>query len=270
MDLTRESYLLKKGKCMKTEDRYQAILKGMNLPRGLLAEFIAVFALMFITGGTVIVTGGENLVAAALANGIVITVMIATLFHVSGAQFNPAVSIAVALLGKQSWGRCACYILAQVAGACFAAWLLWATLLGVLDAPTIGSGQATLEHVGLTVGMLSDLDQLGVPDSGWRVMVLELVAAFFLMFVIMGVIVDRRSGHDTPVLMAIPVGLIIAGDVLCLGPLTGASMNPARSFGPALVLGHWHLQWAYWVGPILGAALAAWAYRSAFGHGNRD
>lgn len=234
------------------DDRYQAILRGMNLPRGLLAEFIAVFALMFVTGGTVIVTGGEDLVAAALANGIVIAVMIAAVFHVSGAQFNPAVSIAVALLGKQSWGRCACFIIAQVAGATFAAWLLWATLLGVLDAPVIGAND--MEHVGLTVGLFSDL--AGV-DSGWRVMVLELIAAFFLMFVIMGVIVDRRSGHDTPVLMGIPVGLIVAGDVLCFGPLTGASMNPARSFGPALVLDFWHLQWAYWVGPILGAALAA-------------
>ncbi|MDG2291146.1 MAG: aquaporin [Phycisphaerales bacterium] len=247
------------------DDRYHNMLRGMNLPRGLLAEFIGVFALMFITGGTVIVTGGDNLVAAALANGIIITVMIATLFHVSGAQFNPAVSIAVALLGKQSWSRCACFILAQVAGATFAAWLLWATLLGVMDAPTLGAGQDTLEHVGLTVGMFSDLDQLGVTDSGWRVMVLELIAAFFLMFVIMGVIVDRRSGHDTPVLMAIPVGLIVAADILCFGPLTGASMNPARSFGPALVLDYWHLQWAYWVGPILGAALAAWTYQALIG-----
>jgi MIP family channel proteins len=245
-------------------DRYQKILQGMNLPRGLAAEFIGVFALMFITGGTVIVTGGDNLVAAALANGIIITVMIATLFHVSGAQFNPAVSIAVTLIGKQSWSRCVCFILAQLAGASFAAWLLWATLLGVMDAPVVG-GDAAIEHVGLTVGLFSDLDQLGIADSGWRVMVLELIAAFFLMFVIMGVIVDRRSGHDTPVLMAIPVGLIVAADILCFGPLTGASMNPARSFGPALVLDYWHLQWAYWVGPILGAALAAWCYQAVIG-----
>jgi MIP family channel proteins len=246
-------------------DQYQNILRGMNLPRGLAAEFIGVFALMFVTGGTVIVTGGNDLVAIALANGIVITVMIAAVFHVSGAQFNPAVSIAVALLGKQSWSRCACFILAQIAGATFAAWLLWATLLGVLDAPVITTSSGALEHVGLTVGMFSDLDQLGAVDSGWRVMVLEMIAAFFLMFVIMGVIVDQRSGHGTPVLMGIPVGLIVAGDILCFGPLTGASMNPARSFGPALVLDYWHLQWAYWVGPILGAALAAWVYRTVIG-----
>ena len=246
-------------------DRYQKILQGMNLPRGVAAEFIGVFSLMCIAGGTVIVTGGENLVAAALANGIIITVMIATLFHVSGAQFNPAVSIAVAVLGKQSWQRCGCFILAQLAGAICASWLLSVTLLGVLDAPVVGEADQTMEHIGLTIGLFSDLDQLGVADSGWRGMGLELIAAFFLMFVIMGVIVDRRSGHDTPVLMAIPVGLIVAGDILCFGPLTGASMNPARSFGPALILDYWHLQWAYWVGPILGACLAAWCYQTVIG-----
>ena len=87
---------------------------------------------------------------------------------------------------------------------------------------------------------------------------------------IMGVIVDRRSGLDNPILMGLPVGLVIMADVLCVGPFTGASMNPARSLGPAIAMDFWHLQWVYWVGPILGASCAGIAYNAAFGRPPSD
>ncbi len=244
------------------DDRYRAIMQGMNLPRGLLAEFIAVFMLMFITGGTVIVTGGEDLVAIALANGMTIALMIAALFHISGAQFNPAVSIAVALLGRQSWGRCGLFIVAQCAGATLAALsLVW--IMGCSWPLPVTEGG--IEHVGLTVGLFSDLAEAGVPDSALRVVILEAIAAFFLMFAIMGVIIDRRSGLDSPILMGIPIGMVVAVDILCFGPMTGASMNPARSLGPAIAMDFWHMQWVYWVGPVLGAACAGLVYTAAFG-----
>ena len=246
---------------------HQSILKGMSAPRGAVAEFIAVFMLMFITGGVVIVTGGENLVAIALAAGATIAIMIGTLLHVSGAQFNPAVSITVALIGGQSWKRCGLFIIAQCAGATAAAFLLKWIMCGVWPLPQTAGG---IEHVGLTVGLFSDLSDTGVADSALRVVLLEGVAAFFLMFTIMGVIVDRRSGLDNPILMGLPVGLVIMADVLCVGPFTGASMNPARSLGPAIAMDFWYLQWVYWVGPILGASCAGIAYNAAFGRPPSD
>mgnify|MGYP001999302056 CR=1 FL=1 len=241
---------------------YQSILKGMNLPRGLLAEFIAVFMLMFITGGTVIVTGGEDALGIALANGMTIALLIGALFHISGAQFNPAVSITVALLGRQSWARCGMFIVAQCAGATLAALMLFWLIGDVWTLPKTAGG---VEHVGLTVGLFSDLSDAMVPDSAFRVVLLEAIAAFFLMFAIMGVIIDQRSGLDNPILMGLPIGMVVAVDVLCFGPLTGASMNPARSLGPAIATNFWHLQWVYWVGPIVGAACAGLVYTAAFG-----
>jgi MIP family channel proteins len=248
------------------DNQYQAILKGMNLPRGLLAEFIGVFTLMFITGGTVVVTGGDNLLAIALANGMTIALMIAAVFHISGAQFNPAVSITVTLLGKQSWGRCGLFVLAQCAGATLAALLLAWIMIGNWALPVLPTDHGPIEHVGLTVGLFSDLSTMqDVTDSALRVVALEAIAAFFLMFTIMGVIVDQRSGFDSPVLMGLPVGMVVAVDVLCFGPMTGASMNPARSLGPAIALDFWHMQWVYWVGPIAGAVAAGLVYRATFG-----
>jgi MIP family channel proteins len=247
------------------DDRYGAILAGMNLPRGLLAEFISVFMLMFITGGAVIVVGGEDAVAIALASGLTITATIAAVFHISGAQFNPAVSIAVTLLGKQSWRRCLAFIIAQCSGATVAALLLQWLIVGV-QLPMTRTDDGSVAHIGLTVGLFSDLAQMDVAGSTARVLILEAIATFFLMFVIMGVMVDQRSGLDSPILMGLPIGMVVAVDVLCFGKLTGASMNPARSLGPAIAMDYWHIQWVYWAGPIIGALAAAILYRMAFGH----
>ncbi len=84
------------------------------------------------------------------------------------------------------------------------------------------------------------------------------------MFVIMGVAVDSKNARHAGI-AGLAIGLVVAADILCFGPATGASMNPARSFGPALVLGRWTLHWAYWVGPIAGAAFAAWTYHRVIG-----
>ena len=236
----------------------------MNLQRGLLAEFVSVFMLMFITGGTVIISNGEDLLLVALANGLTIAAMIAAVFHISGAQFNPAVSITVTLLGKQSWNRCFAFIIAQCAGATAAAFLLQWLLIGI-ELPTAQSDDGAIGHIGLTVGLFSDLAQLDIAGSTIRVLILEIIATFFLMFAIMGVMVDKRSGLDNPILMGLPVGMVVAVDVMCFGKLTGASMNPARSLGPAIAMDYWHIQWVYWVGPIVGAVLAGLLYRMTFG-----
>ena len=215
-----------------------------------IAEFVGTFALTFVGAGTIIVCGGENLLAISLAHGLILAVMVTSLMHVSGAQFNPAVSIALAMRGKQSWCQAIRFALMQFLGGIAAACLLKATMVPAFPFAN--------DHIGETLGIYSGT---AGPEliSAWRVLVLEAIAAFFLMWVIMGVAVDSKNARHAGI-AGLAIGGVVAADILCFGPLTGASMNPARSFGPALVVGDWTLQWCYWVGPIAGAAVAAFVY----------
>jgi MIP family channel proteins len=214
-----------------------------------LAEFVGTFALMFAGGGAIIVTGGENLVAIAFAHGLILAVMVSATMHISGGQINPAVSIALGLVGKQPWSKAGVFIVAQVLGAVVAAVLL----------KTLLSGAYEVGNIGATLGELSRAG--GENYAPAKVVGLEIIATFFLMFVIMGTAVDQRGIGKTAAIGGLGIGLTLTAAILCIGPATGASLNPARSFGPALVAGAWTMHWAYWVGPIVGAALAAFAYK---------
>jgi len=218
-----------------------------------LAEFVGTFALMFAGGGAIIVTGGDNLVAIAFAHGLILAVMVSATMHISGGQINPAVSIALGLVGKQPWSKAGIFIVAQVLGAVVAAFLL----------KTLLSGAYEVGNVGATLGEFSRAG--GENYAPVKVLGLEAIATFFLMFVIMGTAVDKRGVGKTAAIGGLGIGLTLTAAILCIGPATGASLNPARSFGPALVAGAWTMHWAYWVGPIVGAALAAFAYRCVFG-----
>jgi aquaporin Z len=215
-----------------------------------LAEFIGTFALTFVGAGAIIVTSGQELLTIALAHGMILAVMIAALLHTSGAQFNPAVSIALATRGKQPWCQAMSFAFVQIIGGIAAAYLLKVTMVPAFEYAN--------SHIGETLGKYSDSAN---PDliSAWRVLVLEAIASFFLMWVIMGVAVDSKNKQHAGI-AALAIGGTVAADILCFGPLTGASMNPARSFGPAMVAGDWTLQWCYWVGPIVGAMIAAIVY----------
>ena len=215
-----------------------------------LAEFIGTFALTFVGAGAIIVTSGQELLTIALAHGMILAVMIAALLHTSGAQFNPAVSIALAVRGKQPWCQAMSFAFVQIIGGIVAAYLLKVTMVPAFEYANT--------HIGETLGKYSGT---AGPEmiSAWRVLVLEAIAAFFLMWVIMGVVVDRKNKQHAGI-AGLAIGGVVAADILCFGPLTGASMNPARSFGPALVVGDWTLQWCYWVGPIVGAMIAAIVY----------
>ena len=215
-----------------------------------IAEFVGTFALTFVGGGAIIATSGENLIVISLAHGLILAVMVAALLHTSGAQFNPAVSIALATRGKQPWSQAMSFAVVQILGGIVAAYLLKATMVPAFEFAN--------DHIGETLGKYSDSSN---PEliSAWRVLVLEAIAAFFLMWVIMGVAVDSKNKQHAGI-AALAIGGVVAADILCFGPLTGASMNPARSFGPALVVGDWTLQWCYWVGPICGAGIAATVY----------
>ncbi len=224
----------------------------MPTSRACLAEFVGTFALMFVGGGAIIVTSGDNLVAIALAHGLILAVMVSATMHISGGQINPAVSIALGLAGRQPWPRAGAFIVAQIVGATVAAFLLKLLMSGAYD----------VGNVGATLGALTESGSERANAIGAAA--LEAIAAFFLLFVIMGTAVDRRGVGGTSAVGGFAIGLTLAAAILCIGPLTGASLNPARSLAPALVAGAWDFHWVYWVGPIVGAALAALAYRFTF------
>ena len=224
----------------------------MPARRAIFAEFVGTFALMFVGGGAIIVTGGENLLAIALAHGLILGVMVSATMHISGGQINPAVSIALWVIRKQSSLQTGLFMGAQLAGAIAAA----AVLRGVYDVDSV--------KLGATLGTLND------DGNVLGVIVLETIGTFFLMFVIMGTAVDDRGVGKTKAVGGFGIGLTVAAVILCIGPATGASLNPARSFGPALIGNVWDDQGLYWLAPIIGAVLAALAYRAAFGTAARQ
>jgi aquaporin NIP len=210
----------------------------MLLARSLCAEWIGTFALVFAGAGAIVVdakTHALGHVGVAIVFGLVIMAMIYAVGHVSGAHFNPSVSFAFALTRHFPWRRAGAYWLAQVAGAVAAAALLRASL-------------GDHAHVGATLPS----------GSQGQAFVWELILTFFLMFVIMSVATDTRAVGEAA---AIAIGGTVGLDAMFGGPITGASMNPARSIGPALVSGDLHALWLYIAAPLAGAALGALAYQ---------
>jgi MIP family channel proteins len=209
-----------------------------ELPRALLAEAIGTFTLVFAGAGAVVVDAKTHQlghVGVAITFGLVIMAMIYAVGHVSGAHFNPSVSFAFALTRHFPWRRVAWYWAAQITGALAAAGLIRLSF-------------GTLAHVGATLPAGSDL----------QAFLWEVALTFFLMFVIMAVATDSKAVGEAA---AIAIGGTIALDAMFGGPVTGASMNPARSLGPAVVSGTTHALWIYLLAPLAGAALGALAYQ---------
>ena len=211
-----------------------------DLGRRAAAEGLAAFALVFAGCGGIVTDarygGTLGTVGVALVFGLVIMVMVYATGHLSGAHINPAVTVAFTLSRHLPAREAAAYVSAQLLGAVVAAFLLlavWPSAPADLGAtvPSVGAGSA---------------------------LVYEAVMSAFLMFVIMAVATDTRAVGAGA---AIAIGGVIGLDALFGGPVTGASMNPARSFGPALASGHWSEFWVYVVGPVVGAALGAFAYQ---------
>jgi len=206
--------------------------------RSLAAEAIGTFALVFAGCGAIMVdakTGSLGHLGVALAFGLVIMAMIYAVGHVSGAHFNPAVTFAFALTRHFPWPRAFLYWGAQSVGALAAALLLRASL-------------GDLAGVGATLPA----------GSQGQSFLWETVLTFFLMFVIMAVATDTRAVGEAA---AIAIGGTVGLDALFGGPVSGASMNPARSLGPALAGGDLTALWLYLTAPLLGAALGAVAYQ---------
>lgn len=204
-----------------------------DAPARLLAEFLGVFFLCLFGIGAIM--NGVDITGVALAHGLAIFVAICAFAHISGAHFNPAVTIALAATKRIAPVDAVAYIVAQLIGAAAAAAVLKSAF------GTLGGVPALADGVTTSTGIL-----------------IEVVATFILMIVIMGVAVDSRGTFS--IVAGLPIGMAIVGDIFFAGPATGAAMNPARWFGPALVTGDMGSALIYLVGPIVGALVAVFVY----------
>lgn len=211
-------------------------------------EGVGTFILVFAGTGAVMVnqiTGGTlTHLGISFVFGAVVAAVIYTTGHISDAHINPAVTLGFWASGFFPSRKVLSYILAQCLGAIAASTLLL-----------------------LTLGSVGDLGATQPLNGNWfQSLVLETVLTFILMFVILGSGLDRRAHIG---FAGLAIGLTVGLEAAFMGPITGASMNPARSLGPAFVAGIWQHHWVYWVAPILGAQLAVIAYRQ-LSHGFRD
>ncbi len=214
--------------------------------KALLAEFIGTFALVFVGVGAIatnhMLEGGPGLISIALAHGLTLAVMVSATAAISGGHINPAVTFGALITGKIDAVNGIGYIIAQCLGGIVAAALVkvvmpsGAMFLVNMGTPELGTG------VTLGMGLL-----------------MEIILTFFLVFVVFGTAMDRRA----PNMGGLFIGLTVTLDILIGGPITGAAMNPARHLGPALLGGGMENTWLYWVGPLIGSALAAMIYHHA-------
>ncbi len=209
-----------------------------DLLRALVAEAFGTFALVFAGAGAIMVdakTHELGHVGVAITFGLVIMAMIYAVGHVSGAHFNAAVTFAFALTRHFPWPRAVAYWGAQFAGA-------------VLAAAVLRGSLGNIAHVGATLPSGSQAQSF----------LWELVLSAFLMFVVMAVATDTRAVGEAA---AIAIGGTIGLDAMFGGPISGASMNPMRSLGPALVSGDLYALWLYIVAPVVGASAGALLYQ---------
>lgn len=214
--------------------------------RHFVAEFVGIFALVFVGGAALINAqsrgSGAGLLEVALAHGLILAVMVTATMRISG-HFNPAVTLGFLATRRIEPVMAGVYIVAQLLGAMLAAYALRA-LFPEADALAARlGGQAVASNI-----------------TGGQAIGLEALATFLLVFTVFGTAVDPNA----PRVGGLAIGLAVTADILAIGPLTGASMNPARSFGPAVASGIFEGQVVYWTGPILGGLAAALLYDMLF------
>jgi MIP family channel proteins len=207
----------------------------MDKLRQCLAEFIGTFALIFVGIGA-IKTAGHDVLAVALAHGLTIAAFASATMHISGGQLNPAVTFGLLCGGHMKLADAIWYWIAQLSGATAAALVC----LGLFARDVVVTGTPQLA-IDLT------------PAQG---ILVEAILTFFLVFVVYGTAVDERGRR----VAGLAIGSTITLDILFGGPLTGAAMNPARVFGPALAANFWHGHYVYWLGPLIGGAAGGFVY----------
>ncbi len=222
----------------------------MKIVRECVAEFLGTFALVFFGAGSIVLTShtvgsaaGANLITIALAHGLILIVFVTGAIHITGGQFNPAVSVGLVVAGKQPVHTAVIYIITQLLAAASGAGML----IALLGADVANSEVANL---GATIGEFTKQGDITA------VIGFEAIMTFALMWVVLSCIADNRA-HK---LGGVCIGLVVMACIFLAGPLTGASMNPARTFGPALY-GHWDMHWVYWAAPMAGAIAAGALWR---------
>jgi MIP family channel proteins len=204
------------------------------------AEFIGTFTLIFVGIGAI--HNNPGLLGVAFAHGLTIAVMVSATGAISGGQLNPAVTFGLFVGGQMDAKKTIAYWISQLAGGTAAA-LLCGGLIG-MKAVSDGTPDIGMAASGAPIVSIA------------QAITIEAVLTFFLVFVVYGSAVDARA----PKIGGLAIGLTVALDILFGGPLTGAAMNPARTFGPALASAHWTNHIVYWIGPLLGGALAGLIY----------
>lgn len=214
--------------------------------RHFVAEFVGIFALVFIGGAAIILSqAGDSdigLLEIAVAHGVALGVMVSATMRVSG-HLNPAVTFGFLAARRIEPIMAGLYIIAQITGAILAAWALSA----LFPEPLVDAARVGGQSIALSI-------------SGTQAWVLEAIATFFLVFVVFGTAVDPEA----PRVGGFAIGLTVTVGILAIGPLTGGSMNPARSLGPAIVSGIYEAQLIYWTAPIVGGLLAGFLYDFLF------
>jgi MIP family channel proteins len=214
--------------------------------RHAVAEFIGIFALVFVGGAAIMSTletqGATALLIVAVAHGLILSVAVTATMRISG-HLNPAVTIGFLVARRIDPVMAGVYIVAQLMGAMIAAYALKLTFPPLMFDAARGGGQS-----------------ISIDITGSQAFALEAIATFFLVFVIFGTAVDKHA----PRVGGFAIGLTVAANILAIGPLTGASMNPARTLGPAVATGIFEAQLIYWLAPITGAILAALLYDQLF------
>ena len=205
-----------------------------------LAEGIGTFALVFAGTGAVMVNviteGAITHLGISFVFGAVVAAMIYSTGHISGAHFNPAVTLGFWSSQVLPTYKVLPYIIGQFSGGILASLLLRIAL-------------GNIANMGATLPL----------NNNWlQSLIIEIILTFILMFVILGSGLDRRA----PIGFAgVAIGLTVGLEAACMGPITGASMNPVRSLAPAMVAHLWQHQWLYVLGPVVGGQLAVWIYR---------
>ena len=215
--------------------------------RHFVAEFVGTFALVFVGGGTIItsplIQSQATVLSVALAHGLILALLVSATMSISGGHLNPAVTTGFLVTRRIDPMMAVIHWIAQFLGAIIAAYALKALFPAGVATMTLLGGQ-----------------RISSDTTLMQAVVLEAIATFFLVFVVFGTAVDQRG----PKLGGMAIGLTVAAGILAIGPLTGGSMNPARSFGPAVVTHVFEGQTAYWVGPLVGGSLAALLYDRLF------
>jgi MIP family channel proteins len=207
----------------------------MDKLRACFAEFIGTFALIFVGIGA-IKTAGHDVLGVALAHGLTIAAFVSATMHISGGQLNPAVTFGLLCGGHMTIANAIRYWISQLLGGFTAALIC----LGLFGRDVVVTGTP----------------QLAINLNGAQGILVEGILTFFLVFVVYGTAVDERGRR----VAGFAIGSTITLDILFGGPLTGAAMNPARVFGPALAANFWHDHYVYWLGPLIGGALGGLVY----------